>query len=83
MNNSFPNFSLNDIIEIRAKPNSSKSELVWNSETNKFDAFLHSIPDDGKANEELIKLFKKQLKLKVELISGFKSKDKKVKVFLK
>jgi uncharacterized protein (TIGR00251 family) len=74
------NFSLGDIILIRAKPNSSKSELIWDDKNNKMLAFLHSIPDDNKANDELIKLFKKQLKLKVEIISGFKSRDKKVKV---
>jgi uncharacterized protein (TIGR00251 family) len=75
-----PNFSSGDIIEIRAKPNSSKSILEWDPKNNKMNAFLHSIPDDNKANDELIKLFKKQLKLKVELISGHKSKNKKVKI---
>jgi len=78
--NNFPQFSSDDIIEIRAKPNSSKSELVMDEKSNKVLAFLHSIPDDNKANEELVKLFKKQLKLKVELVTGFKSRDKKVRV---
>lgn len=73
-------FKTGDLIEIRAKPNSSKSLLEYNSQTGKINAFLHSIPDDGKANSELVKLFKKQLKLKVQIISGFKSRDKKVKV---
>ncbi len=74
------NFLLGDVIEVRAKPNSSKSVLEWDDEKSKFNAFLHSIPDDGKANDELLKLFKKQLKIRVELVSGFKSRDKKVKV---
>ncbi len=74
------NFSYDDIISIKAKPNSSKSQLVWDDENKRFLAFLHSIPDDNKANDELVKLFKKQLRIKVEIISGFKSKDKKVKV---
>ncbi|MDA3854626.1 MAG: DUF167 domain-containing protein [Candidatus Woesearchaeota archaeon] len=76
----FPKFSFNQFIKIKAKPKSSKSELIWDNENEMILAFLHSIPDDNKANEELIKLFKKQLKLRVELTSGFKSKDKKVKV---
>lgn len=80
MINNFPQFSTSDIIIVRAKPNSSKSQLEWDYENKKVIAFLHSIPDDNKANDELLKLFKKQLGLKVELISGFKSKDKKVKV---
>ncbi len=73
-------FNLGDIIEIRAKPNSSKSEIKFNSETNKFDVFVHSIPDNNRANNEIIKLFKKEFKLRVEIISGFKSRDKKLKV---
>jgi len=73
-------FEIGNILIIRAKPNSSKSEIVFNKETDKFDVFIHSIPDDNKANKELVKLFKKQLKLKVEIISGFKSRDKKVKI---
>jgi len=73
-------FKLGEIIEIKAKPHSSKSILEWDDEKNKFNAFLHSIPEDNKANEELVKLFKKQFKLKVELVSGFKGKDKKIKI---
>lgn len=73
-------FDSGDIIIIRAKPNSSKSEIIWNEDVNRFDVFLHSIPDNGKANFELVKLFKKQMKLRVELVSGFKSRDKKVRV---
>lgn len=73
-------FSSGDIITVRAKPNSSKSKLEWNDEKQRFDAFLQSVPDKGKANAELIKLFKKQLKIKAELINGEKSRDKKFKV---
>ena len=73
-------FKSQDIIEIRAKPNSSKSLLIFDDENNMVIAFLHSVPDNGKANTELVKLFKKQLKLRVELIKGFKSRDKKVLV---
>jgi len=76
--NNFPKFFLGNTILIKAKPNSSKSNLEWDEDKNIFNAYLHSIPDDNKANEELIKLFKKELKLKVEIISGFKSKNKKV-----
>ena len=43
-------------------------------------AFVHSPPEDGKANDEIIKLFKKQFKLKVELIYGFKGRNKRFKV---
>lgn len=78
--NNFPTFNKGDVIVVKAKPNSSKSLLIWDSETSTIAAYLHSIPDDNKANDELVKLFKKQLKLKVEIISGFKSKNKKIKI---
>ncbi len=73
-----PIFKVDDIIVIKAKPNSSKSFLEWDFDNNVMLAYLHSIPDDNKANNELVKLFKKQLKLRVEIRSGFKSKNKKV-----
>lgn len=71
-------FKSEEIYEIKVKPKSSKSEIIF--EENNVIAYLKSIPDENKANEELVKLFKKQLKLKVELIKGFKSKNKKIKI---
>lgn len=73
-------FKAGDIIEVRAKPGSSKSLLEFDNEKKIMLAFVHSPPEDGKANEEIIKLFKKQFKLKVELIYGFKSRNKRFKV---
>ncbi len=75
-----PKFNLGEIILIKAKPNSSKSILEWDEKNKKINAFVHSIPDNDKANNELIKLFRKQLKLKVKIISGLKSKEKKVEI---
>lgn len=65
---------------VKAKPNSSKSEIVWNSDNGCFDVFLRAIPENNKANVELIKLFKKKFKVNVEIVSGFTSKNKKIKV---
>jgi uncharacterized protein (TIGR00251 family) len=76
--NPLPNFFTGDIIEIRAKPNSSKSQIEYDE--GNIIVYLNSIPDNNKANEELVKLFKKQLKLKVKIIKGFKSKNKKIEV---
>lgn len=73
-------FKSGDIIEVRAKPGSSKSLLEFDNEKNIMLAFVHSPPEDGKANDEIIKLFKKQFKLKVELIYGFKGRNKRFKV---
>lgn len=80
MKNNFPKFSHGETIIIKAKPKSSKSELVWDKENKKIVAFLHSVPENNKANEELIRLFRKNLKLKIEIISGIKGRDKKIKI---
>ena len=69
-------FKLEEIIEVKAKPNASKSEIIF--ENNKINVVLKSVPDDNKANEELLKLFRKQLKVQVEIVSGFKSKNKRI-----
>lgn len=63
--------------EVRVKTNSSKSsiELV----DSKYVVFLKSLPVDDLANKELIKLFKKSLKKNVEIVFGFKSRNKKIK----
>lgn len=70
-------FKSGDFIKIKVKPNSSKSEIQYD---NGYIAFLKSIPKYNKANDELIKLFKRKYKLKVEIVSGFTSKNKKLKI---
>ena len=71
-------FKIGGIIDIKVKPNSSKSELYFSNELN--IAYLKSVPIENKANEELIKLFKKEYKTKIEIISGHTSKNKRIKV---
>ena len=71
-------FQIGEIISIRVKPNSSKSQLIFSNELN--IAYLKSVPIDNKANEELVKLFKKDYKVKIEIISGHTSKSKKIKI---
>jgi uncharacterized protein (TIGR00251 family) len=71
-------FESNKVYQIKVKPNSSRSEI--HIEEDMIIVFLKSIPQDDKANLELVKLFKKNLKLKIEIISGLKSKNKKIKI---
>ncbi|MCA9495886.1 MAG: DUF167 domain-containing protein [Nanoarchaeota archaeon] len=72
------NFEKNELYSVRVKVNSSKSGIVI--EDDKIIVYLHSIPINNKANEELVKLFKKELKLKVEIIKGLKSRNKIIKI---
>ena len=73
-----PNFSCGDIVEVKAKPNSSKADIEFDGD--KLIVHLTSIPDNNKANEELVKLFKKKLKLRVKIIKGLKSKNKQIEI---
>ena len=66
------------LLQIRVTPNSSKNELV--EENGKLKLFLKAIPEKGKANKEIIKFFKKNYSLKVEIKSGETSRNKVLKV---
>ena len=61
-------------LKIRVIPNSKKTELM--EDNNQLKLYLHAVPDKNKANLELIKFFKKELNLKVEIKSGMKSREK-------
>ncbi|MFH0701202.1 MAG: DUF167 domain-containing protein [Candidatus Woesearchaeota archaeon] len=62
------------LISVRVTPHSSRNELV--EEEGKLKLYLQAVPEKDKANKELIKLFKKELGLKVEIISGLRSREK-------
>ncbi|MBT3297988.1 YggU family protein [archaeon] len=68
----------NNLLNIRVVPNSSKQEIIEDNEQIK--VYLKSVPDKNKANDELVKLFKKMFRLKVEIKSGAKSRNKVLKV---
>ena len=39
-----------------------------------------AVPVDGQANDEIVRFFKKEFGLRVEIISGLSSKNKKIRV---
>ncbi len=61
-------------IEVKVKTNSKKSEIKRIN--GKYLAFLKSLPESGKANEELLKLAKKFLGKPVRIVIGKTSKNK-------
>lgn len=69
-------YSKNGLINLKVIPNSSKSEFVFDE---KLKVKINAPPEDGKANAELIKLFKKA-GLKIQIVKGLKSNDKIVKI---
>lgn len=68
--------------QVKVKPRSSKRGLVKVSE-GQYQAFLHSAPEKGEANEELIELISEQFqvpKRRVGIIAGAKSKTKIIEI---
>ncbi len=67
------------LITLKVKPNSNKNEILEKGEVWKVN--IKSPPQDNKANIELIKFLKKELKKQVRIVRGFRSKEKVVEVF--
>lgn len=70
------------IIEIKATPN-AKSSSIYIDKADKLCIRLVSIAEDGKANQELIKVIAKKLDISrtsVELVSGMKNRLKRIRI---
>jgi len=70
------------VLELSAKPGSGKSNLT-RREDGSIQAHLKSLPVDGKANAELIKLVSKTLRIPrthLQLASGKKGRKKRLKI---
>ncbi|MFN4173791.1 MAG: DUF167 domain-containing protein [Parachlamydiaceae bacterium] len=69
-------------LAIKVIPKAHQSEIVgWENEALKIR--LKAVPEKGEANNELIALLSKILgisKSRIELVSGFTSRQKKVKI---
>ncbi len=61
-------------ISIKVTPNSKSSEVILKN--GQINVKVKAIPDDGKANKEVIKTFKEQLNLSVEIVKGLKQREK-------
>lgn len=69
------------VVKIKVATKTSRSKITID-ENGEIKVFLNSPPVDGKANLECIKLFSKLLKISksnVEIETGLKSKNKKLK----
>lgn len=68
------------LLQIKVHPSSRPQRLIKISEGN-YEAHLKSAPEGNKANEELIKLFKKEFKAtEVKIIRGKTSKKKVIEI---
>lgn len=64
-------------LQVHIIPNSSKNEIIgWDDEKKELKLRINAPPEKNKANKELIKFLKKELKCQVEIIKGLKSRNK-------
>jgi uncharacterized protein len=67
-----------NLLRVKVIPNASRTEL---KEVNgELKLYLQAVPEKGKANQAVIKFFKKEYNLKVEIKSGSKSRNKVLKI---
>ena len=64
------------ILEVSVKPRSKEFKIV--TEGDEIVVFCREDPVKGKVNRELVKEFSRLFHKKVELVSGFTSKQKKL-----
>ncbi len=70
------------ILNIKAKTKSKQSKITIDKDKI-ITVYIKSLPENNKANEELISTFSKYLKipkLDISIISGHSSKIKKIKI---
>ena len=69
------------LIHVHVRPGSSKQEIILHQNPLEIRVFLKQRPERGKANKELVKLFRKFFKgYNVSLISGMKSSAKIIEI---
>ena len=83
MNNKTDKNCLEDFeLHIKVTPKGSKNEIMgW--ENNELKVRLKAVPENGKANAELIKFIAVTLEIsqtQVQLIAGMKSRHKRLKI---
>ena len=63
------------------KPNSKETKII-SDEGGTLTIAVRSPPEKGKANKELVRFLAKHFKRKVRIISGFRSKNKVLEIWL-
>jgi uncharacterized protein (TIGR00251 family) len=79
-------FKLNkNQLDIKVIPRASVNKITISSQQDEFfiKVYVTSVPEDGKANKEVIKLLSKELgiaKSKITIVKGLKSSNKSIKI---
>jgi uncharacterized protein len=68
-------------LKVLIRPKSRKNEICGFDESrNTLVVRIKAVPEDGKANAELIRFLKKELKRDVTIKSGFTSREKVLRI---
>jgi uncharacterized protein (TIGR00251 family) len=68
-------------LSIKVIPRAKKTELVDLLDDGSYKIRLKAVPEDGKANEELLKFLEKETGKKWEIIGGWTSTRKTLRIF--
>ncbi len=71
-------FIVDGKLSVRVMPKAGRTEIK--EENGRLKVYLKEAAEDGKANVALIKFFKKELGVAVEIKSGFTSREKVLRV---
>ncbi len=74
----FENIKNKKIVELNVKTNSDRTELIIKDE--KLILQIKALPEDGKANQEIIKYLHKNTGKNIKIISGMTSKHKLIRL---
>lgn len=70
-----------DRFRIIVRPSSPRSEVIgFDADKGAYRVNIKAPPEEGKANLEVMKFFSRLLKKRVEIVSGFTSKQKVLRV---
>ncbi|PIN80255.1 hypothetical protein COV11_04370 [Candidatus Woesearchaeota archaeon CG10_big_fil_rev_8_21_14_0_10_30_7] len=67
-----------EIIKIKLKPNSKENKII--SKGTIWEIKIKEPAIDNRANKELVKFLKKELKKQVRIVKGMKSKEKIIEI---
>jgi len=75
--------STSHFLSVKVKPNSPRTEVLKISEDQEILLAVSAVPEEGKANNEVIKFFSKKLKApreRIVIVQGGKTTKKTIKI---
>jgi uncharacterized protein (TIGR00251 family) len=69
-------------VQIRVVPKSPKTEIIEEMADGTLKMRVKAVPEKGKANEEIVRFFRKNYKLNCTIISGQTARTKLIKLWI-